>query len=142
LFICTFSKLIPLEYSESPRIHSSNCLCSCTKSFIRLFSGMRAPLLVHSMSAKMWISILGGKNDRSSPCSNECFHCSCLSLGSDCGSDRHEKADEKGSAWLLRDNTERTHPKVAADPIIYCPSVRIMPLGPGPKRIMLVAPVM
>lgn len=33
-------------------------------------------------------------------------------------------------------------PKVAADPIIYCPSVRSIPLGPGPKRTMLVKPKM
>jgi len=32
------------------------------------------------------------------------------------------------------------YPKVAADPIMYWPSVRIIPLGPGPKRTMLVNP--
>jgi hypothetical protein len=32
------------------------------------------------------------------------------------------------------------YPKVAADPIIYWPSVRSIPLGPGPKRTMLVNP--
>jgi hypothetical protein len=35
---------------------------------------------------------------------------------------------------------DSTYPNVAADPIIYCPSVRSMPLGPGPKRTMLVKP--
>jgi hypothetical protein len=33
-------------------------------------------------------------------------------------------------------------PKVAADPIMYWPSVRSIPLGPGPKRTMLVNPKM
>lgn len=37
--------------------------------------------------------------------------------------------------WLLK-----THPKVAADPAMYCPRVRSMPFGPGPKRTMLVKP--
>jgi hypothetical protein len=32
------------------------------------------------------------------------------------------------------------YPKVAADPIMYCPSVRSIPFGPGPKRTMLVKP--
>jgi hypothetical protein len=32
------------------------------------------------------------------------------------------------------------YPKVAADPIMYWPSVRSIPLGPGPKRTMLVNP--
>lgn len=32
------------------------------------------------------------------------------------------------------------YPNVAAEPAIYCPKVRIMPFGPGPKRIMFVAP--
>ena len=36
----------------------------------------------------------------------------------------------------------QTYPKVAAEPTMYWPSVRIMPLGPGPKRMMLVAPKM
>jgi hypothetical protein len=35
-----------------------------------------------------------------------------------------------------------TYPNVAAEPIIYCPSVRNMPLGPGPYRIIFVAPKM
>jgi hypothetical protein len=35
-----------------------------------------------------------------------------------------------------------TYPKVAADPIIYWPSVRSIPFGPGPKRTMLVNPEM
>lgn len=34
-----------------------------------------------------------------------------------------------------------TYPNVVADPIIYCPSVRSIPLGPGPKRTMFVNPV-
>jgi hypothetical protein len=33
------------------------------------------------------------------------------------------------------------YPNVAAEPAMYCPSVRIIPLGPGPNRMMLVAPV-
>jgi hypothetical protein len=35
-----------------------------------------------------------------------------------------------------------SYPNVAADPSIYCPNVRIMPLAPGPYRMMLVAPKM
>jgi len=31
-------------------------------------------------------------------------------------------------------------PKVAADPAMYCPKVRIIPLGPGPNLMILVAP--
>jgi len=33
-----------------------------------------------------------------------------------------------------------SHPNVAAEPSMYCPNVRIMPLGPGPNLTMLVAP--
>ncbi|EAT92346.2 hypothetical protein SNOG_00851 [Parastagonospora nodorum SN15] len=33
-------------------------------------------------------------------------------------------------------------PKVAADPIMYCPNVRSIPFGPGPKRTILVKPNM
>jgi hypothetical protein len=33
-----------------------------------------------------------------------------------------------------------TDPNVAADPAMYCPSVRIIPLGPGPNLMMFVAP--
>jgi hypothetical protein len=95
------------------------------------------------MSAKMRVAILGGKNDRLSSCPSECFHCSCLGLGSDCGSYGHEEADKKVSLGPDSSPTQhRTYPKVAADPNMYCPSVRIMPLGPGPKRIILVAPAM
>ena len=36
----------------------------------------------------------------------------------------------------------RAYPKVAAEPSMYWPRVLIMPLGPGPKRMMLVAPKM
>jgi hypothetical protein len=32
------------------------------------------------------------------------------------------------------------YPKVAAEPIMYCPNVRSIPFGPGPKRTMLVNP--
>jgi hypothetical protein len=32
------------------------------------------------------------------------------------------------------------YPNVAADPIMYCPSVLNIPLGPGPKRTMFVNP--
>jgi hypothetical protein len=32
------------------------------------------------------------------------------------------------------------YPNVAAEPIMYCPSVRSIPFGPGPKRTMLVNP--
>lgn len=32
------------------------------------------------------------------------------------------------------------YPNVAAEPAIYCPSVRIIPLGPGPYRTMFVNP--
>jgi hypothetical protein len=32
------------------------------------------------------------------------------------------------------------YPKVAAEPAMYCPNVRIIPLGPGPNRMMFVAP--
>lgn len=35
-----------------------------------------------------------------------------------------------------------TYPNVAAEPIMYCPSVRNMPFGPGPYRMMFVAPKM
>jgi len=35
-----------------------------------------------------------------------------------------------------------THPKVADDATIYCPRVLSMPFGPGPKRIIFVAPKM
>lgn len=34
------------------------------------------------------------------------------------------------------------YPKVAADPSMYCPNVRIMPCGPGPYLMMFVAPKM
>lgn len=33
-------------------------------------------------------------------------------------------------------------PNVAAEPAIYCPSVRIIPFGPGPYLMMFVAPKM
>jgi hypothetical protein len=33
-----------------------------------------------------------------------------------------------------------TYPNVAAEPAMYCPKVRIIPLGPGPNRMMFVAP--
>lgn len=32
------------------------------------------------------------------------------------------------------------HPNVAAEPAMYCPRVRSMPFGPGPKRTMFVKP--
>lgn len=35
-----------------------------------------------------------------------------------------------------------THPNVAADPSMYWPNVRSIPFGPGPYRIMFVAPNM
>ena len=40
----------------------------------------------------------------------------------------------------LLDSTGYAYPNVAADPIMYCPSVRSMPFGPGPNRTMFVKP--
>lgn len=36
---------------------------------------------------------------------------------------------------------KRAYPNVAPDPSMYCPSVRITPLGPAPYRMMLTEPV-
>ena len=35
-----------------------------------------------------------------------------------------------------------TYPNVAAEPAIYCPNVLIKPFGPGPNRMIFVAPKM
>jgi hypothetical protein len=62
---------------------------------------------------------------------------------SDCCSNSHEEAVQASISlvcplrWL-----SRAYPNVAAEPIMYCPSVRSMPFGPGPKRKMLVKPNM
>lgn len=63
-------------------------------------------------------------------------------FGADGGADGHEEAVEVVSACSFRMTPYRTYPKVAAEPSMYWPRVLIMPLGPGPKRMMLVAPKM
>lgn len=40
------------------------------------------------------------------------------------------------------DNSMNYYPNVAAEPTMYCPRVRSMPFGPGPKRTIFVAPKM
>ena len=40
----------------------------------------------------------------------------------------------------LPDNKGYAYPNVAADPIMYCPSVLSIPFGPGPNRTMFVKP--
>lgn len=63
-------------------------------------------------------------------------------FGADGCADGHEEAVENVSACDYRQAFHTAYPKVAAEPSMYWPSVLIMPLGPGPKRMMLVAPKM
>jgi hypothetical protein len=58
---------------------------------------------------------------------------------SDGGTNSHEEASSIRQHTLESVALE-AYPKVAADPIMYCPSVRSIPLGPGPKRTMFVKP--
>jgi hypothetical protein len=60
-------------------------------------------------------------------------------FGSDGGTDGHEEASS-ACQRMLQSLRVCAYPKVAADPIMYCPSVRNIPFGPGPKRTMLVKP--
>ncbi|EMC98535.1 hypothetical protein BAUCODRAFT_58824, partial [Baudoinia panamericana UAMH 10762] len=46
------------------------------------------------------------------------------------------------STFLRRGRDDLAHPNVAAEPSMYCPSVRSMPFGPGPYRMIFVAPKM
>jgi hypothetical protein len=57
----------------------------------------------------------------------------------DGGTNGHEEASDV-CQHTLEGLVRYAHPKVAADPIMYCPSVRSIPLGPGPKRTMFVNP--
>jgi hypothetical protein len=58
---------------------------------------------------------------------------------SDGGTNSHEEAGSIRQ-HTLESVAREAYPKVAADPIMYCPSVRSIPLGPGPKRTMFVKP--
>lgn len=60
-------------------------------------------------------------------------------VGSNGGADGHEEA-ENTSQRMLATTGSATCPNVAAEPIMYWPSVRSIPLGPGPKRTILVKP--
>lgn len=58
---------------------------------------------------------------------------------------RRSNAHEEAVNRLALCHVFRRHlpyPKVAEEPSIYCPSVRIMPFGPGPYLIIFVAPKM
>jgi hypothetical protein len=65
-------------------------------------------------------------------------------VSADSGADRHEES-MRALALIVptrQDVFLFPYPKVAAEPTMYWPKVLIMPLGPGPKRMMLVAPKM
>ncbi len=47
---------------------------------------------------------------------------------------------ERLTAVREREGGGGAYPNVAAEPAMYCPRVRSMPFGPGPKRTMLVKP--
>lgn len=55
------------------------------------------------------------------------------------GADGHKEAAHNSISPCLPGRAA-TYPNVAADPIMYCPKVRSIPLGPGPKRTMFVKP--
>jgi hypothetical protein len=57
----------------------------------------------------------------------------------DRGTNGHEEAVASVSVCMWGDS-RGAYPKVAAEPAMYCPRVRSIPLGPGPKRTMLVNP--
>lgn len=54
------------------------------------------------------------------------------------GSNGHEEAI--AVSICCSECPSASYPNVAAEPVIYWPSVRIIPFGPGPYRMMFVAP--
>lgn len=50
-----------------------------------------------------------------------------------------KEVSDSGLEGILSHSGE-THPKVAPDPSINCPSVRMIPLGPAPYLAMLTVP--
>jgi len=88
-------------------------------------------------AAETWVLAL--QDDGRSVDSAESLGGNGRAVCSDCGTDGHEEATN--DCQRLYDTTWRgAYPKVAADPIMYCPNVRSIPFGPGPKRTMLVKP--
>lgn len=61
---------------------------------------------------------------------------------SDGGANGHEEAivSHVSICQTRPSRKSYTYPNVAAEPAMYWPSVRSMPLGPGPKRTMFVKP--
>lgn len=57
--------------------------------------------------------------------------------------DGHEEAEGRTvSRYSRGDMFDVPYPNVAAEPSMYWPSVRSIPLGPGPNLMMFVAPKM
>ncbi len=69
----------------------------------------------------------------------ESLSCDGRAFGTNGGSNCHEEAIRLHKHLELN-RTRFPYPKVVAEPIMYCPSVRSMPFGPGPKRTMFVNP--
>jgi hypothetical protein len=97
------------------------------------------PCLVLLVARVAQTRVLALEDDGSSVDPVECLGGNGRALGSDRGTNGHEEA---GGACqrMLQSPRIRAYPKVAAEPIMYCPSVRSIPFGPGPKRTMLVNP--
>lgn len=129
--LCTDARLMPLSLLLvlKPQHRDANAELSLEYSI----------LFVYSLPSKLWIAILGRENHRKPSCASKCFHRFCFRLCPNCCSDGHEEAKHRSQTKSLHGQDE-THPNVAAEPSIYCPSVLPMPLGPAPNLAMFVAP--
>ena len=55
--------------------------------------------------------------------------------------DRADGHDQPNARKAMSDVDVTTYPNVAADPIMYWPSVRVRPLGPAPNRMIFTPPI-
>lgn len=130
------------------------CCQGCTQRVKRAYvhytiqsgdSGMIHPPLRTTSSLFLAVavsSVLWRHYDWSPPCLSESLVSCSLAVCSDCRPYSHEKSTPPDQRLRYRVIEHDAHPNVAAEPVMYCPNVLIIPFGPGPKRIMFVAPNM
>ncbi len=131
------------SHVQSPnRFMESFCLCACTRTPL---CEMQASHHFHSSCKSkldlIWAIWLSWHDNWSPFWSSKGFCC----LLRDCVCSNHTADGHEESSGLVSTEGESaqkgSYPKVAPEPIMYWPSVRITPFGPAPNLMILVVPL-
>lgn len=103
------------------------------------FTGTAGPEYLIVFLGRSWVLVRARQDHWPSVDLRECLGGDGGAFGADgCANSHEETANGLVSHGHGADVS--AYPKVAAEPSMYCPNVRSIPFGPGPKRTMLVKP--